>query len=319
MNNGRVLCFAKDNVAIEVETHHLQEMLMDCYYAGIGFGARGVEGAEYILRILGLSIAESERIPIANPGISGFGVAFSGDEASSAILRSYSSEDMATAQESSLYLLMLVDESDPAAVEAAIEAGSRAKEAGVYLSIAVCMGGIEPGADGGFMRRPELRKLRQAVDNLVFVKHPSQSEYDDAPGARVALALMTAILPQRINLICTDIADIKQVLRDYVVANVARTNHTNLSHEAAGQGIISQMDVTSASFANPQGVFCSYSASPEAANLDDFSMVGSFVHDAMEAAYPSADYDLVAACLMDKSLEGSVEVITCVSFQDEAD
>lgn len=291
---------------------------MYCNYVVLGFGMRGIEGIRCIHEILGRSISRCGPLAEAGNEAPGFVVTVPDDEADSLVLGSYSSIDMATAQDAPLYLLMLVDDSDPAAVKAATEMGHRAHEVGVYLSMAVFASSIAHSADDGFVLTPELRKLRHAVDSLVLVKPSSQDPIDEVPGTRVALALISAILPRVINIICTDIGDIKQVLHGYVVANAARTRHTDLSHNAAGKEISSQIDVTTTGFVYPQGLFCSYSASPQAANPDDFSMVGTFVRDAMGAAYPNTDYDLVAACLLDKSLNDFVEVVTCISFPDIA-
>ncbi|MHB8472327.1 MAG: hypothetical protein ACYDC8_05630 [Gammaproteobacteria bacterium] len=288
---------------------------MSDHYAGLGFGKRGIEGVDYIRSMLGASVLGRERITMRDWESPGFVVTIPDDDVGTPIIGRYVHDDLASAHKPPLYLLLLVDESDPVAINDAVIAGARAREASVYLTMAVCVGAVTPVTRAGLRKSPSMRGLRQAVDCLVFAAPMKWNAARVEPGTRAALALISTLLPKVVNLICTDLADMKQVLRGHVHASLAHIPLAHVHDEELPVDITDHLHIKT-NGALVHGMFCAYGAPPDDFRLVDFEATCTSVREILDAAHPNADGELLAAALLDSSLTNVAEVVACVAFDD---
>lgn len=287
---------------------------MDDYYVGIGFGNLGIESAQCIRAILSGSILGHEPSTENDWDAPGFIVTIPDDEIDTPIIGRYTLEDLDSARKPNLLLLMLVDQSDPMAVMEAAAMGARAKESDVYLSMAVCINPIVAGMGTRYKEYSAVTELRRVVDSMVFVESPESDMNETEPSTRVALALISALLPKVVNLICCDLADMKQALHGHVVASLAYLSLTYLQDEELPANVADHLNIKAGRGALAQGMFYAYGAPPNDFRLVDFESVMGETRDIVEAAYHNADALYVVAALLDYSLTGSAEIITCVSL-----
>jgi hypothetical protein len=290
---------------------------VDDHYDALGFGELGIQGIHTIRAILSLSVQGRVQAAIDDWGVPGLVVTSLDDDVGTPIIGHHRPDDLSSADQPPPYLLLLIDESDPTAIRDATIAGARAREAGVYLSMAVCVGAVTPGARAGFECSPEMRELRQTVDCLIFVEPMKWNATNVEPGTRVALALISTMMPNG-NLVCCDLADMKQVLRGSVHATLAHIPLTRVQDKERPIDVADYLELKTNGAAAARGMFYAYGAPPDELRFMDFEAIGGAVIEMADSTYPYSDRTFVAAALLDRSLTNVAEVVACISFDDSA-